>query len=78
MHTHSFFTIKQIASLANCSKIVIQKRLERGQLKSFRQGNYGTKRQGLHLIAAADVTKFLNEYRSRKLRTAEATPAQPI
>jgi hypothetical protein len=76
MHTHAYYTIRQVAEMAPCSKIVIQKRLERGQLKSFRQGKYGKNRGGRHIILAADAHQFLAEYKPRTLRATDSVSVQ--
>jgi hypothetical protein len=68
MHT-VYFTAKELADLARCSKINIQKHIERGHIVSFRQGKYGTKRQGRHLISAAEAFRFLAKYRPQALST---------
>jgi len=67
MHTHAYYTIRQVAEMASCSKIVIQKRLERGKLASFRQGKFGKTRTGRHIILAADAERFVAEYKSRRV-----------
>jgi hypothetical protein len=76
MHTHTFYTVRQLADLANCRKTVIQKRLERGQLASFRQGRYGKDRGGRHVILATDAARFLAEYKPRTLKTAGTSLVQ--
>jgi len=66
MHT-VYLTIKELAELASCSKINIQKHIERGHITSFRQGAYGTKRQGRHLIDASEAFRFIAAYRPQAL-----------
>jgi hypothetical protein len=71
MHSH-YYTAKQVADLAGCSKIWVQKNLELGKLKSFRQGKYGRGR-GRHIILANDAEIFISEIRMRRtLRAADA------
>jgi hypothetical protein len=71
MHSH-YYTAKEVATLAGCSKIWVQKNLELGKLKSFRQGKYGRGR-GRHIILANDAEIFVSEIRMRRtLRAADA------
>ena len=72
MHT-VFFTVKELADLAECSKINVQKHIERGNLATFRQGAYGTKRQGRDMIHATEAFRFLAKYRPQML----VSPVQP-
>ena len=71
MHSH-YYTAKQVAELAECSKIWVQKNLELGKLKSFREGRYGQGR-GRHIILANDAEIFISQIRMRRtLRAADA------
>jgi hypothetical protein len=73
MHT-IYFTVLELAEMAGCSKINIQKHIERGHLDpSFRQGRYGRDRGGRHMIHAAGAFRFLAKYRPQSL----ASSAQP-
>ncbi|HET9378106.1 MAG TPA: hypothetical protein VFO40_24275 [Chthoniobacterales bacterium] len=59
-------TAKQVSELAECSKIWVQKNLELGKLKSFREGKYGRGR-GRHIIPAEEVARFVSEIRLRRM-----------
>jgi hypothetical protein len=65
MH-YAYYTAKQVAELAGCSKIWVQKNLERKKLPSFRQGKYGQDRSGRHIILANDAHEFISGFRMRK------------
>jgi len=62
----SHYTAKQVSELAECSKIWVQKNLELGKLKSFREGKYGRGR-GRHIIPAEEVARFVSEIRLRRM-----------
>ncbi len=69
---YAYYTAKQVAELAGCSKIWVQKNLEQKKLQSFRQGKYGKDRSGRHIILAADAAWFISEFRLRgTLREAD-------
>ncbi len=71
MQSH-YYTAREVADLAGCSKIWVQKNLESGKLKSFREGKYGRGR-GRHIILANDAEIFISEIRMRRtLRAADA------
>jgi hypothetical protein len=68
----SHYTAKQVSELAQISKIWVQKNLESGKLKSFREGKYGRGR-GRHIILANDAEIFISQIRMRRtLRAADA------
>jgi excisionase family DNA binding protein len=62
----AYLTAKQLAEMAGCAKITVQKYIEKGKLKAFRQGRYGQQRTGRHIILAMDAARFVDEFRSRK------------
>jgi hypothetical protein len=64
---NSFYTASQLANLAGCAHITIQKWIEKGKLPSFRQGTVGRARTGRHIVLAADAERFLSEYKSRRV-----------
>jgi hypothetical protein len=67
MHT-IYFTVLELAEMAGCSKINIQKHIERGHIiPSFRQGRFGRDRGGRHMINASEAFRFLTEYRPQAL-----------
>ena len=69
---YAYYTARQVAELAGCSKIWVQKNLERKKLPSFRQGKYGEDRSGRHIILAADAARFISDFRVRRtLREAD-------
>jgi excisionase family DNA binding protein len=65
-YMNSFYTAKELASLAGCAHITIQKWIEKKKLPSFRQGTVGRARTGRHIILAADGERFVAKYRARK------------
>jgi hypothetical protein len=63
---YAYYTAKQVAELAGCSKIWVQKNLEQKKLPSFRQGKYGKDRSGRHIILATGAARFISEIRLRR------------
>lgn len=63
---NSFYTARELAGLAGCAHITIQKWIEKKKLRSFRKGRYGRTRTGQHIVLAADAEAFIAEYESRK------------
>jgi hypothetical protein len=67
MHT-TYFTVLELAEMAGCSKINIQKHIERGHItSSLRQGRYGRDRGGRHMIHAMEAFRFIAAYRPQAL-----------
>lgn len=74
----SHYTAKQVSELAECSKIWVQKNLELGKLKSFREGKYGRGR-GRYIIPAEEADRFISEIRTRRMRrTLKAADAVSV
>ena len=68
-----FYTASQLAKLAGCAHITVQKYIEKGKLKSFRLGRYGRGFRGKHIILGEDGANFISEFRMRRtLRAADA------
>jgi len=63
---HSFYSAKQLAELATCAHITVQKYIEKGKLRSFRKGTCGRSRTGMHIVLAEDAARFVSEYRMRR------------
>jgi len=70
-----FYSAKQLAELADCAHITVQKCIEKGKLRSFRKGTCGRSRTGMHIVLAEDAARFVSEYRLK--RTLEAAKLNP-
>jgi hypothetical protein len=67
-----FYTLSQLAALAGCAHITVQKYVEKKKLRSFRMGRYGRGFRGKHIILAEEGARFISEYRMRRtLREAD-------
>ncbi len=67
-----FYTARELARLAGCAHITVQKYIEKKRLRSFRKGTCGQSRTGMHIILAEDAARFISEYRIyRTLREAD-------
>ena len=69
-NTPHYYSVAEVAALADCSRIYVQKSIERGNLVSFRRGQHRT---AAHVIPTEDAARFLSEVQMR--RTLRATGA---